>query len=140
MQKAADKIKSPTAKQFTDSARQLRDEFARFDGEEPVAAPRPAGARPQLLDACAHVCLRVRIVGSRYEPCAVHIDGVWPGRCVQDVALAINDKARHEAFMDTLVIVDAEFSIMASAMATNPPVPKRLVERPAASAAPGSFP
>ena len=74
----------------------------------------------------------------RHNECDKIVGRMWPGRCVQDVALAIGDKARHEAFMDTLVIVDTEFSIMASAMATNPPVPKRLKKRPAASAAPAS--
>ena len=74
----------------------------------------------------------------RHHECDEIVGRMWPGRCVQDVALAIDDRAKYEAFMDTLVLVDTEFSILASAMATDPAVPERLMKRPAASAAPAS--
>ena len=74
----------------------------------------------------------------RHHECDKIVGRMWPGRCVQDVALAIDDRAKYEAFMDTLVLVDTEFSILASAMATDPAVPERLMKRPAASAAPAS--
>ena len=74
----------------------------------------------------------------RHHECDKIVGRMWPGRCVQDVALAIDDKAKYEEFMDTLVFVHNEFSILASAMATDPAEPERLMKRPAASAAPAS--